>query len=507
MTQLRKYGLPLLAFMLLFALVFANVGSAKASARTANWTVAVTYQNVGTQASSVFVEFYSEGSSTPIQFDPLDGGKLAAGAGKSFWIGAVNDVPSGFNGNAVMQSDQPLVATVVQFSQDPGFKMRLLYNGFQTSGASNQYLIPTALLNKFSRTTVFSIQNTENQSIDVTVRFYDADDNGKLVSTIKHTIKKNSSKFIKMDDTSDTGFPASKTVFNGSAIVTAVFTSGGGDANVVAAANEYYTNSNLAASFEGVPVTAAGNTIYLATGLCERFGLDTFYAVSNADAVSGNAKITVEYFNTDGTSKAKDGPYTIGPGQKKSIRTCNPSDGTNMSNFTGSAVVTSTGNAIVVMGKAQNSLNAGTSGTKDVFTAFLGESGGTTKKAMPFVRWANDSQYNDPNNNGGKQRSFIAIENVSNSSGKFDVKYFDKNGKLVATHTLTINASSKGNTNASLAGALGSSGMVSGAFGYYTDNTAGGGVIVESQGSQKFIAIDRVQNPGAGEDANAVPAP
>ncbi len=505
MTQLRKYGLPLFALMLLFALVFANVGSAKASARTANWTVAVTYQNVGTQASSVFVEFYSEGSSTPIQFDPLDGGKLAAGAGKSFWIGAVNSVPSGFNGNAVMQSDQPLVATVVQFSQDPGFKMRLLYNGFQTSGASDQYLVPTVLLQKFSRTTVFSIQNTESVEIKATVRFYDADNNGNLASTITHTIKPNTSKFIEMDDTSDTGLPASKTVFNGSAIITAV-KSAGGAANVVAAANEYYTNSNLAASFEGVPVSAAGNTIFMATGLCERFGLDTFYAVSNA-GLAGNAKITVEYFNTDGTSKSKDGPYTIGPGQKKSIRTCDPSSGANMSNFSGSAVVTSEGNAIVVMGKGQNSLNAGTSGTRDVFTAFLGESGGTTKKAMPFVRWANDAQYNDPNNNGGKQRSFIAIENVSDSTGKFDVKYFDKTGKLVATHTLTINASSKGNTNASLAGALGSAGMVSGAFGYYTDNTAGGGVIVESQGSQEFIAIDRVQNPGAGEDANAVPAP
>jgi len=506
MLRSGKFRLTLLAVLMLI-LVIGMVGSAEASARTANWTVAVTYQNVGSSPATLFVEFYAEGSSTPIVFDPLSGGTLAAGAGRSFWIGSVAAVPSGFVGNAVMQSDQPLVATVVQFSQDPGFKMRLLYNGFQTTGASDQYLVPTTLLNKFNRTTVFSIQNTEDEAIDVTINFYDADNGGALASSPTHSIGANSSKFIEMDNASDTGL-GSATVFNGSAIVTAVKQAGGA-ANVVVAANEYYTNSNIAASFEGLPLSAASNTVYMATGLCERFGLDTFYAVSNAE-LAGNASITVDYFNTDGSPKASDGPYDIGPGEKKSIRTCDPSDGTNMSNFSGSAVVTSVGNTIVVVGKAQNSLNAGTAGTADVFTAFLGEAGGTSKKAIPFVRWANDSQYNDPANNGGKQRSFIAVQNLENGTVTINAKYYDKNGNLVATHPLVIAGKSKGNTNASLAGALGAAGMVSGSFGYYTDNTAGGGIILEADASNpnaEFIAIDRVQNPGAGEDANAVPAP
>jgi hypothetical protein len=310
-----------------------------------------------------------------------------------------------------------------------------------------------------------------------------------------------------MDNPTDTGLGGA-TVFNGSAIITAVLQAGG-DANIVAAANEYYTNSNLAASFEGVPISKAANKINMATGVCERYGLDTFYAVSNS-GLTGDAAITVTYNNTNGTQKAVDGPYTIGPGQKKSIRTCDPSDGTDMSNFTGSATVTSIGNPIVVMGKAQNSLNAGTPGTADLFTAFLGEPVGYSEMSFSFVRWANDAQFNDPNNNGGKQRAYLAIQNLEGTSVVIDAEYYDKNGNIVNTHNLTIAAASKGNTNASLAGALSGAGMVSGAFGYYTDNTAGGGVILKAGAANptaKFIAIDRVQHPGAGEDVNALPVP
>lgn len=506
MTKLRKVGLPLVAMLLLLALVLVNVGSAKASARTASWTVAVTYQNVGSAPASVLVEFYPEGSSTAISFDPLSGGKINAGAGKSFWIGNVSNVTPGFKGNAVMSSDQPLVSTVVQFSQDPGFKMRLQYYGFQTADAASQYLVPTVLLNKFSRTTVFSIQNTENETINATIRFYDADNSGALASTKSVSIPANSSRFIEMDDATDTGLTGS--VFNGSAIITAT-KSGGAEAKVVAAANEYYTNSNLAASFEGLPVTRASNTVNVATGLCQRFGLDTFYAVSNA-GLSGNATITVKYYNTNGSQKATDGPYTIGAGQKRSITTCSPSDGTNMAGFTGSAVVTSTGNAVVVVGKAQNSIAAGTPATQDVFTAFLGDPVGYSKLAIPFVRWANDSEYNAPSNNGGKQRTYLAIQNLENSSVTLNVKYNDKDGSTVATQSLTIPAKSKGNSDANTAGALGKNGMTSGSFGYYTDGSFGGGVVIEAAAANptaKFIAISRTQNPGAGEDVNAVSAP
>jgi hypothetical protein len=505
MTNLRKLGAFIVLAALVFAFILGSASSAEAQARDANWVVAVTYQNIGDAPATLVVNFYEEGSSVPIPYDPLAGGTLAAGAGRSFFIGNVSGVDPGFTGNAVISSDQPLVSTVVQFSNDPGFKMRLLYNGFQASDADSTYFVATVLKNKFSRTSVFSIQNTENEAINATIKFYDADNNGNLASTITHAIEPNSSRFIEMDDAADTGTLPS--VFNGSAIIEAVKQAGGGAANVVAAVSEYYTNANIAADFEGLPLSRAAQTINVATGLCENFGLDTFYAVSNASLTTATS-ITVDYKDKDGNDVASDGPYNIGPGQKQSIRTCDPNDGTDMSGFTGSAVISSTATDIVVIGKAQNSLNAGGPNTQDVFTAFLGEPGGSSERAIPFVRWANDAEYNDANNNGGKQRSFIAVQNLENSTTLVDAQYYDKNGVLVGTHTLTIPALSKGNTNASLAGVLGSPGMTAGSFGYYTDGTFGAGVILVANSANpgaEFIAINRTQNPGAGEDANAVP--
>jgi hypothetical protein len=52
--------------------------------------------------------------------------------------------------------------------------------------------------------------------------------------------------------------------------------------------------------------------------------------------------------------------------------------------------------------------------------------------------------------------------------------------------------------------------MNPGEFGYYTDNTFGGAVVIEADAANpaaKFIAIARVQHPGAGEDYNAVAVP
>ena len=491
--------------------LFGFAVPALASARTASWVVSVTYQNVGSTPASVNVDFYSEGSGTPITFNPLgSGGTLGAGAGASFYIGTVTGLPNPFRGSAVMSSSEPLVATVVQFSQDAGFKMRMLSNGFSTADASSQYLIATTLREKFSRTTVFSIQNADAADVKATVKFYDADNSGALAGQISHVIPAGSSKYIELDNPATTGLPAGTTVFNGSAIVTAVLNSDNTTpAKVVAAASELYTNRNVGANFEGVPLSRANNTIYLATALCQIFGLDTFYAVQNA-SLSSTATINVTYYDTNGVLKTTDGPYTIGAGQKKSISTCAPSSGMTMTGFTGSAKLTSTGAPIVALGKAQAQVGAGPA-TADMFTIFMGEPQGASKLALPFVRYANDANYLAASNVGGKQRAFLAIQNLETTTIKVNVKYYGKaGGSPIATQPLTIPALAKGSSNAATAGALGQAGMNAGEFGYYTDGTFGGAVTIEADAANptaKFIAIARVQHPGAGEDYNAVPAP
>ena len=510
--------------LVLVLTVLAGAPAYAQSAKSATWAVSVTYQNVGSDPAVINVAFYEEGSGTAINFNPLEGigdGTLAGGAGASFWIGSVSGISDGWRGSAVMQADQPLVATVVQFSTDSGVDtMRLLSNGFQTSDASSQYLVATTLLNKWHRTTVFSIQNTESSTIQATVKFYDADNNGQLASTVVHTIPAYSCKYIDMSNTSDTGLSASTTSFNGSAIVTAVLQGTTTSAKVVAAASEYYIDRGVAANFEGMPLSRADTTIYMATGICERFGLDTFYAVQNA-SLTDNAYIEVTYRDTSGSQIATDGRYQIGPGQKHSIITCSPSDGTNMNNFTGSAVIKSysaatgsdPGASIVAIGKAATSQNHPTSASTNAFTAFVSEPSGVSKLALPFIRWASNANF--VSSQPSKQRSYIAIQNLESSQIKVNLTYKDRNGNTAgSTQTLTIPGYSKANSDPSSAGAVAAGaalGMNSGEFGYYTDGGYGAGTIVEAHPDNptaKFIAIVRVTNgAGAQEDYNGPPVP
>jgi len=497
--------------LILISLVFStmlNFNTVQASARTISWVVSITYQNIDTIPGNVSVSFYPEGSTTPVVFDPLNGEQIQPGAGASLYVGSVTGLSSGFVGSAVMQSGAKLVATAVQFHQNvsgENVKMRILSNGFRIEDTSNQYLIATALSNTFQRTNVISIQNVEAETITATIKFYNSSD-GSLASTVTYDIPAQSAKYIEMDNTSDTGLGSA--VFNGSAIVTAVLKSNPSTSGrVVASINEYYTTRDVASAFEGIPLSRASQTLYMATGLCEMYGLDSFYAVQNA-SLSETTEITVTYYTTDGVEKAVDGPYPLGPGQKRSILTCSPSSGTEMTEFTGSAVITSTVTPVAAIGRAQLSLEEPRPGQEDMFTAFLGEPQGYSTLALPFVRYANDANYNSTSNLGGKQRAFLAIQNLENSSSIVDVEYYDKSGNKVATHTLTIPAKAKANSNALLAGALGLSGMVPGEFGYYLDGSFGGAVIIKANSANptaKFIAIARVQNPGAGEDYNAFP--
>lgn len=515
----RTLATKVAAGVLAVGMLFSSSGPAFAQiARSANWTVSITYQNIGAADTPVTLNLYPEGSATPITLGPSqlrNSNPLKAGAATSFFVGSVNN-PNFSQGNGVMSSEQPVVATVVQFSPDPGMRMRLLYNGFSDSKSSEQYLVATTLLNRFGRTTVFSIQNTQSQAIDATVNFYNADQPSNTpASTKTFNIPGNSSKFIEMDNADDTGL-GNTAVFNGSAIVTAKIAGTNTNAEVVAAASEYYINSPVATNFEGQPVADAGNQINMATALCRRFGLDTFYAIQNASLTQAT-QITVKYYNLDGSPKATDGPRNIVAGGKFSASTCAPNDNTDMTGFTGSAVIEAVGAPIVAIGKAQGTLPTPPAEFADVLTAFLGEKTGASQLAFPFVRWASDIRFNDANNKGEQQRTYIAVQNIGTTTipaGQLVVEYRDVNGVVLGTDTneQPLAPKAKYNSDASLArnaqnqSILGTSGMRPGEFGYYADGNFGGGVVVKGPNGSQLIAIARVQHPGAGEDYNGVPA-
>ncbi len=61
--------------------------------------------------ATITLMFYAEAAATPITINLPE---LAKMAGTSIYVGSVGDIANGFKGSAVMSSNQPIVATMVQ---------------------------------------------------------------------------------------------------------------------------------------------------------------------------------------------------------------------------------------------------------------------------------------------------------------------------------------------------------------------------------------------------------
>ena len=469
----------LLSSLAALVTAIAGMGIVKAdTGYSATFTSSITYSNVGTGTASVLMNFYDQSSGTAI---PITRPSLATGASSSLFLGSTS-LAAGFNGSAIISSDQPIAATAVQIATNTGtvVKNRPLSNGF-SSGAP-QVLIATTLKNKFNFTERFNVQNASSANVDLTVNFYDADNAGILKNT--QTVANLPPGAAKTFDLGT--IAALPDGFNGSAVVTAIQSGSGTPgtpANIVASALELNTTGNAASAFEGV--TGGANTLYMPSALCNAFGgFNSFYAIGNADTT--NAVVAVTYSN-GATDSA-----TITPGAKKSFNTCLAAGMTQ--GFSGAATIVSTGGKIVGIGKVQG---------LGVTTAFLGETAGSAKLACPYVRWTPTAVYNS----GQRQRGFLAIQNVGGAlaAGVVTVSYIDANGVVKATQTLNALATGAKQSVSSLQTALGDVD-----FGFDGTNFGGGVTIVGPAGSQ-LVAITRIQSSdpggasGYGEDYNCIP--
>jgi hypothetical protein len=454
-----------------------NVGPAFAGAYSTAFTTSITYQNVGTLATTQLeVWFYDSPTDPAPTIVPRT--NLNPGAGTSLYIGGLSEITQGFRGTAILVSDQPLVATLVQLPQGSDtVKNRPLSNGF--SSGTEDSLIATILKNAFGGWyTILSVQNVGNADADVDIEFYDT--SATLKHVIEQNIKPGAGLFVDTGLVSELG-----SSFNGSAVIKSY----GGQ--IVSSAMELADGSGTGASaFEGFG--SGAKKFYMPSALCNyqvTGGLtNTSYAVQNTSQ-STTTDVTVTF--SDGSFTIK----TIGPGAKGSFSAC---DGGVGSGFLGSAIVESTTTDVIAMGKAYG---AGLS------TAFGGSKGGTSKVALPYVRWATGTNYW----NGFQQRVYIAIQNVGGGTigaNQITVEYIDRDGNVVGTHIISdsLAPEKKANSNATDAGLS--------EFGVYANGTQfGGGVIITGPSGSQLAAIARVSSyvPAtglqAGEDYNGIDTP
>jgi hypothetical protein len=164
-------------FVVLTILLSVFVGSAGAQAYSAHFTTSITYVNVGTATTTALNLFFyadpADTSPTTYALPALD--PLAAG---SLFVGNLDDtiVPVGFQGDAIMESDQPMLVTLVQIPMDqPTVKNRALSNGFGVGAP--QTLIATILKQMFGSNSIFSVQNADSEENTVVISFFDTSAN------------------------------------------------------------------------------------------------------------------------------------------------------------------------------------------------------------------------------------------------------------------------------------------------------------------------------------------
>lgn len=478
----------LLSLALVLALVVALFGGAsqvKATGYGTAFVTSITFQNVGTGPANLTITFYPASGGTPVTWSPSEGA-LPVNAGSSLYVGGVSGVGQGFQGSAVMSSDQPLVSVLVQVPQAPStVKNRPLSSGLP-AGSSN-VLIPTVLKGVFDTNTIFAIQNTDTDAADLTVNFIPVSGTPTVLNVAN--LGPGMAKYYDMGK--EAGIPAG---FNGSVTIAAVKTGTTTPGSVVATSMELHLINDNVYAFEGT--SEAGDTLYMPSAFCRFRGglINSAYAVQNTDPTL-NASVTVRYSNGN-----TEGPFVIAPGAKKSLQGCGDTGTVNPAGFIGSAVITSTGGKIVGIGKIFGD---------GISSAFNGMTSGAARIALPYVRWTESQWFA-----GTRQRGNIAIQNVGTANlaaGAVTVKYYDKDGNLACSHSLpAIAVGAKANSNPMACTPQQPE------FGAPAPGTTafGGGAIVEGPAGSQLAVLVRIEtfnvaagSGSLGEDYNGVPIP
>jgi len=481
--------------------------SAQAPAYQTTYVTSITYQNLGASQAQVQFDFFAQNEGSKATTGDVIR-TVGAGAGSSLFVGTLSgseQLPAGFLGSGVMSSNQPVVATLVQIpNNSTTVRNRPLSNGF--SSATSSVLLATVLKNKFNTNSRFVVQNADSGAIDITVKIFNAENTSAAPVEIKvNNIPQGSAKYFDMGTLPELSGSAN---FNGSATVTAVKTGTSTPANIVGSVLELSTNGPAVKAFEGV--TGGGSTVYMATALCDAFKPEqrTAYAVQNTSSTA-TANVTVKYSNNvEDTAQ-------IAPGAKRSFNACLAPNAPR--GFTGAATITSSGADIVVIGKAfiQGPDPDALQNPAGFETAFLGESAGSAKLALPYVRYTSDDNFQCPDNPSAtqcRQRTNIAIQNIGTAAvSNVQVQYLDKNGDVVGTHTIaSIGAGAKSNSKAT--DATGPDAAKLAEFGTPTSNPGGGfggAVLITAPAGSQLIAIGRVSSAVGSslvaEDYNAIP--
>lgn len=166
-----KKLLPLFVLVALF--VFAASAMAQSGLPGSGWWSGETIMNVGDDTATIQVTAYDMNSAATYQASK----SVNSGAYYNFIPNDFDDMPSGFEGSAVVSANQPIKAVVNVTNRQSGElgiaggKAAAQYQGIDGSMVDSTLYFPVAKGDSFSKTTTFYIQNAGTEATTVTGTF------------------------------------------------------------------------------------------------------------------------------------------------------------------------------------------------------------------------------------------------------------------------------------------------------------------------------------------------
>ncbi len=477
----KRFFIPTL--VLVVSLLFIATALAQTYPDAGNAVTNAVLQNAGTGTATVVVTYYD--ASGTVQYTH---------SGVSLATGAVTEVktqdeplPSGFQGTAVVSSDQPLASVVsiknTGVTASSGQTTQAAYNGTSAPAATVFFPSVWRFSGIASRVT---IQNTENASATVTVDFYDR--SGNKLGTCSETLAAFGSK------TYDMRTPPSCSGWTDSVADGSITATSSGPLLAGASTAAW---SNRAAAYQALTSADQGTVLYAPSHF--RFKLNasdaeyTLFSAINIQNTDPNndAPITVEYFTRGDTSgtPALTINTTVPAGSAIGLNTKNGASvaasefdplGTS---WDGSVKITSDNNIPLI---GTGITNWGTAGYAGMY-ALVSDSSASSKIFIP-------AQYRRVVSGSWAQWSAINLQNIGTTTvaaSDLTVTYIDQAGNTVAT----FNGTSLPGDLASGA-AFGMNTRNGGDLSSSSFNSLGesfiGGIIVEGPAGSKLVAVNNI---------------
>lgn len=381
--------------VLITIMLFASMASAQIPG--SGWWSGEQVQNVGSGDATIVITAYDSASS-----NTYSESKVVA-AGEAYTFTPINEfptMPAGFQGSAVVSSDQPIKA-IVNVTNQPsaglgvaGGKAAAQYQGTDGSAVASTLYFPLAKGDHFGKTTSFYVQNaggaaatgvtatfTMRNSDVHTVNLPSIGVNQMVVFTVNDAASYN--------PTTNDGRVGSLTVVGSQPM-----------AGVVMEHDTVANPAEVLNSTRGFTSADFDTTAYAPVIKHARFGRFTGLQVQNTQS-SGNIDITVTYRGTGGcTGTFTDSATGVAPGASRTFVHLGAANTNLPANCTASATIEATGQFVAIVNEQETS---GSPKAGITYSA-MGDASTTTRISVPLYK---DDRFG--------ARTGLQIQNVGSS--------------------------------------------------------------------------------------------